>query len=82
MSLSAEEKKRQKQIKNNIFNGQIQKSVKSKAQDRAELARKLAEDTEAFKASGGRVRKIPSQQVPPKKRPAMQQYGGGGFYEL
>ena len=75
-------RKMMNEAKNALFNSKIKKTPKpTRQEDREALSRKLASDVEAFKASGGRVKHIPSKQVPPKKRPAMQHYGNGGFYQ-
>lgn len=77
---------RKQEVKSSLFNKPRQKAAGALGlailKDKVAMSEQIERDTAAFLAAGKKIKELPSEQVPPKKRPAMQQYGGGGFFEL
>lgn len=83
MAISPQEKDRQKALKNGLFNKPIRKPEGAIGvtihKDKVAMSEKIERDTAAFLAAGKKIKELPSDQVPARKRPAMQQYGNSGF---
>lgn len=86
MAMTEENRRLHNNIKRSIFGDSDEPASKgvlsTKRREKDLVSARIAEDTAAFLAAGKTIKQLPSEQVPPKKRPAMQQYGGGGFFEL
>ena len=67
--MTREEAKRQKAIKNSIFERHRGTGLTTKQQKRDEQAR-IARLTERFLAAGGEIKRLPSEQARPLRSPA------------
>jgi len=69
MSVSLQEMKRQKAIKNSIFQ-RHRGSGQSRKRDKAAESRRIAKQIAEFQASGGEIEQLDSYQVSPYRSPA------------